>query len=235
MPKSSPVAGRDYSLATAHCLALVFGGQILVDPPTVFDPGKVVLGNGSHNTTGRAHDNAVGRDDFTGRDQRSRTNNAIGPDYAVVQQDAAHANNAVSLDPAPVQDCAVPNRSPRTNSGFRVSARVMGNGSVLDIGVLADGNQSLIATKNNTGPNAYARGQLHLANHSGVGVHPSGDIDFRVKITIGLDHDSDLKSIFDEDIAHGIRVNEHFALDNNGRVAQTRPDLMASGQVVGSS
>jgi hypothetical protein len=201
----------------------------------MFYPSEVLFRNHSNDTPGGTHNQTIGWDDFARGYQRTCTNDAIGSNQTIVQENASHTNNAVALNPTPVKNSTVTNGCAGTNMGLRQRAGVMGYGTILNIGVFTNGNQTLISTKNYTRPNTHTRCNSDFADDRCIRVDPSSVINLGMKFTIRFEHTFSLKAVLKEHIAHRIHVNQQASLDNQRRIPQPRTDLVATREVVGRS
>ena len=88
----------------------------------------------------------------------------------------------------PVVGCGLTPSYDFRKKSLRHAPGVVCNGAVLNVRVLSDADEPLIAPEHDARPNVDAAGQADLTDDAGVLMHPGLVMDLRRKVAISLDH-----------------------------------------------
>ena len=124
--------------------------------------------DGADDFSGRAHHDRPCWDRFSSGDERVSPDQTIIADHGVVHDRGADADQAIVADPASVQKSAMPDGAAAPNLEWDALVGVE-DAMLLNIGLMADFEKLVVATKHGPIPNRDATAERDLADDTGAG------------------------------------------------------------------
>ena len=130
------------------------------------------LGQFTHNLAGRTHDQRTVGDLLAFTDQRIGADDAVLADLRTVEDHRVDPDQAVVAHGAAMQHRVVTDGHAGAN-GQRIAHVGVHHGAVLDVAVLADQDQFVVAAQHSVEPDVGALFQFDLAHQHGIGCDPA--------------------------------------------------------------